>query len=79
MVYVGKKEYKYGRMIMSHMVADSLDELHEMARSIGIDIRHFQNKKDRPHYDICKTKKQIAIHKGAIEVSDREIIKILTD
>jgi hypothetical protein len=76
MVYVGTREYKYGRMIMSHMAADSLDELHQMAQAIGVAKRHFQNKKGKPHYDICKQNKQKAIELGAMEVNDREIIKL---
>jgi hypothetical protein len=76
MVYVGKREYKYGRMTMSHMAADTLSELHEMARNVGVGIRHFQNKKDKPHYDICKQNKMRAIEFGAIEVDDREIIEL---
>lgn len=74
MVYVGTREYKYGRMIMSHMAADTLEELHEMADVIGVNQKWFQNKKDKPHYDICKTKKQLAIQHGALLVDDREII-----
>lgn len=74
MVYVGKNEYKYRRMIMSHMAADTLEELHAMAKTIGVARRHFQNKKGKPHYDICKEMKQKAIEAGAIEVRDREII-----
>ena len=42
MVYVGKREYQYRRMLMSHMIADTLDELHEMADKIGVSRRHFQ-------------------------------------
>lgn len=77
MVYIGKNEYKYKRMIMSHMAADSIEELHEMATKLGIDNKHFQNKPGKPHYDICKSKKELAISQfGAIEVNDREIIKL---
>ena len=61
MVYVGTREYKYGRMIMSHMAADSLEELHQMAQAVGVAKRHFQDKKVKPHYDICKQNKQKAI------------------
>ena len=74
MVYVGKNEYKYRRMIMSHMAADTLEELHEMAQAVGVVKKHFQNKKGKPHYDICKQMKQKAIELGAIEVRDRELI-----
>lgn len=77
MVYVGKNEYKYGRMIMSHMIADSLKELHEMADKLNINRRYFQDKPNKPHYDVCKKNKQIAIQLGAEEISDREIVKKL--
>ncbi len=79
MIYVGKNEYKYGRMIMSHMIADSLDELHEMADQLGINRKHFQDKPKRPHYDVCKSNKKKAIKLGAKEVSDKEIVKILKE
>ena len=74
MVYVGTREYGYRRMIMSHMAADTLDELHKMAISLGISTKYFQNKEGKPHYDICKEKKQLAIKLGAKLVNDRELI-----
>jgi hypothetical protein len=76
MVLIGKREYKYRGMLMSHMAADTLDELHKMAAKIGVDWKHFQDKPGKPHYDICKTKKGIAIKLGAVEVNDREIISL---
>ena len=79
MVYVGTREYRYGRMIMSHMVSDSLTELHGMAFKLGISKKWFQNKKGKPHYDICKENKQKAIQLGAKEVDDRIIIQFLKD
>ena len=77
MTYVGKNEYPYRRMIMSHMVANTLEELHAMADKIGVSRRHFQDKPNKPHYDICKEKKALAIQNGAIEVSDREFFKLV--
>ncbi len=76
MVYVGTREYKYGRMIMSHMAADTVSELHSMAKSIGVHRRHFQDKKGKPHYDICRQRKLKAINLGAIEVDDRKLIAL---
>jgi hypothetical protein len=76
MVYVGTREYRYGRMIMSHMAADTIEELHSMAASVNVRRRHFQNKKGKPHYDICKRNKLRAIELGAVEVDDRKLIGI---
>ncbi len=76
MVYVGKRTYKYGRMLMSHMAADSLDELHQMAKNIGVSKRHFQDKPGKPHYDVCKQNKLKAISFGATEIDDRKIIEL---
>jgi hypothetical protein len=74
-VYVGDIEYPFGRMIMFHMVADTLEELHNMADKIGVNRKWFQDHKHSlQHYDICKSKKKLAIGFGAIEMSDREIV-----
>lgn len=77
MVYVGQTAYKYKRMHMFHMVADSLQELHEMADKIGVARRHFQNKAGKPHYDICRSRRNLAISLGAKSVPDKEIVLIL--
>ncbi|MFT3679448.1 MAG: DUF4031 domain-containing protein [Ferruginibacter sp.] len=77
MVYIGTREWKYRGMLMSHMIADTLSELHDMAELIGVDKRHFQDKLGKPHYDVCKQNKQKAIAAGAKEIDDRQIIEIL--
>jgi len=74
-VYVGKNEYPYGRMIMSHMASPDLESLHKMAHSIGVSRKYFQDTKHHPHYDICKQMKAKAIQLGAKEVSDRDVIR----
>lgn len=74
-VYVGKLEFPYGRMLMSHMASPDLEELHKMAEAIGIKRKWFQDHEKHPHYDISKGKKQIAILMGAEEVSDKELIQ----
>lgn len=76
MVYVGRREYSFMGMKMSHMAADTLDELHAMADKIGIDRDHFQDKPGRPHYDISKGRKRMAKLYGAKEVDDREIVTL---
>lgn len=72
-VYVDNARNPYGRMIMSHMAADSLKELHEMADAIGLQRKWFQDFW-LPHYDVCQSKKRIALSCGAVEVSTKELI-----
>lgn len=74
MVFVDSAFIAYRGMLMCHMVADTLEELHKMADAIGVSRRHFQNKKI-PHYDICKTKRKHAIFLGAQEITTRELVK----
>lgn len=67
-VYVDDMNARFGRMIMNHLYADTLAELHAMANAIGVDNRWFQDKPGHPHYDIALSKKALAIKHGAIEV-----------
>jgi len=62
---------------MCHMVADTLIELHEMADLIGVARKWFQNHGKYPHYDICKSKRALAVTNGAVEVDRRELVRIL--
>lgn len=61
---------------MSHMIADTEEELHQMAEQIGLKPEWFQNK-GVPHYDICQAKKKQAIQQGAIEVDRRRLVRII--
>ena len=76
-VYVDKPVYKYRRMIMCHMLADTLHELHEMADKIGIQRKWFQEDASTEHYDICKSKRNIAIKNGAIEIDRRQTVALI--
>lgn len=76
-VYVDQSQYKYGRMVMCHMVADSIDELHLMADKIGIKRKWFQDHKTLPHYDICMAKRKLAIQFGAKEISNADLKKLI--
>ena len=78
MVYVDNSKSKYRNMIMSHMIADSIEELHEMADKIGVSRKYFQDKPSKPHYDICQIKRSIAIkYFGAIEITKQELVNKL--
>lgn len=74
MVYVDNFNIPYRRMKMSHMVADTPEELRAMAIKIGISLKWIQypNTADE-HFDICLSKKQEAVRNGAIEVNMRTL------
>ena len=71
-VYVDDARLPYGRMIMCHMVSDSVADLHAMAEAIGVARVHFH----RGHYNICLEMRGKAIRRGAIEISDVAAAKI---
>ncbi len=75
-VYVDDMKAKYGRMIMSHLTADTLKELHDMADKIGVQRKWFQKppKSSLPHYDISLSKRECAIECGAIEIEQIETV-----
>jgi len=75
-VYVDKPIHKYRRMIMCHMMADSIEELHEMADKIGINRKWFQPKSS-PHYDVCTSKRKLAIMNGAEEADRNKIVMLI--
>ncbi|BCF96579.1 hypothetical protein PPGU19_011480 [Paraburkholderia sp. PGU19] len=73
-VYVDDMNAAYGRMKMCHMLADTDDELHAMAATIGVAKRWWQSpeKTSGSHYDIALSKKALAIAAGAIEITWRQ-------
>lgn len=75
-VYVDKAKNVYGRMLMCHLVADTIEELHSMAASIGVKRKWFQVK-SHPHYDICQSKRKLAIKNGAVEIGNRELVNLI--
>lgn len=77
-VYVDDMRAKYGRMIMCHMLADTDDELHAMAEKIGIARKWHQHPgTDRNHYDICMSKRKMAVDLGAVEITMRDAVRIM--
>jgi len=75
-VYVDLPFRPYGRMMMCHMLADNPDELHAMAARIGVQRKWFQEKKI-PHYDICKSKRELAVTLGAVEVDSEKVVELI--
>lgn len=68
---------QYRNMKMSHMIADSTEELLNMAKLIGVKPRWIQNKgTSHEHFDICFSKRELAVKSGAIEIGMRELAKM---
>lgn len=65
----GKKKY-------SHLVADSLEELHAFALKIGIKRHFFHKTAKHPHYDLTEQQYHLAVTAGAHLVDSRTLIKV---
>jgi hypothetical protein len=76
-VYVDTARHGLGRMVMGHMVADTLDELHAMASALGLKPEWFQKDSSFPHYDVSLSVRRVAVARGAIEVSPRQLASII--
>lgn len=75
-VYVDSMRAGYRRMIMCHMMADSTEELLRMADAIGVKRRWLQCPGSwKEHFDICLSKRALAVKLGAIEVSQGEMVR----
>lgn len=56
-----------------HMIADSVDELFEMASTCGMDPHWFQPW-SHPHFDLSKSRQKIALEHGAIRLERRAFV-----
>ena len=73
--YVDNMRAPFRRMLMCHMVADTEEELHDMADEIGVARKWYQG----DHYDICLSKRKLAVEAGAVEVTRRELGRIVME
>ena len=68
--YVGRQRT---RPRWCHMIADTVDELHEMADRVGLQRAWFQG----DHYDMVPTKRTLAIRFGAVALKRRPFVAVL--
>jgi hypothetical protein len=73
-VYVDSMQAKVGRMRMCHMIADTDEELHAMAATIGVRRKWWQSpeKTSGSHYDICLKMRAAAIKNGAVQITVKQ-------
>jgi Protein of unknown function (DUF4031) len=71
-VYVDNAQHPFRGMLMSHMLADTDDELRAMAHVIGLQERWHQG----DHFDINQEMRSIALANGAKQITQREAVLI---
>ena len=77
-VYVDDMQAPFGRMKMCHMMADTTDELLEMADAIGVSRKWLQCAgTPYEHFDVAMSKRRLAVSLGAVEVSRRDLGELL--
>lgn len=58
-----------------HLIADTVEELHTFAATIGMKRSWFQlSRQEMPHYDLTARRRADAVKKGAIEINRRETV-----
>lgn len=60
-----------------HLVADSVEELHYFAGRMMLKPAWFQDKPERPHYDLTKGKRRLAVKLGAVEIDKEKLFEIM--
>lgn len=77
-VYVDGAANQYGRMKMCHMLADTVQELKDMAAKIGVDLKWIQSsRRGIAHFDICQAMRKKAVAAGAIEIDNRKLVELM--
>lgn len=77
-VYVGSERIKQRDYILSVLVADTVEELHEMAEKIGAASVWFQHSGlGIPHYKLAQQLCKYAISLGATRIDEAEMTKVV--
>ena len=77
-LYVDHARLPYRRMLMSHLLADTSEELKQAEKLLGLptnSVQHLGTPKE--HLDISESKRAIAINMGAIEVTSKHLILLI--
>lgn len=73
-VYVDRAKVSFRGRLWCHLMADTLEELHDFAKQLNIDPRLFHRTASYPHYDITLEMRVVVITQGAIDADRKTII-----
>jgi len=65
--------------LFCHLLADTREELHAMADTIGMPRQYFQDHPWRWHYDLPPTLRELAVAAGARELTIHEVGHMLIE
>lgn len=74
-IYVDFVQIEFKGHRWCHMLADTLQELHEFAALIDVDKRLFHRNASYPHYDVTVEMRETAIEHGALPADRKKIIE----
>lgn len=74
--YVDNMQISWRGKLWCHLVADSLDELHEFAAILNLPRSWFHRGASYPHYDVTTEIRIRAIEQGANEVNSRYVLGV---
>ena len=72
-IYVDNECIPWKGTLWCHLVADTLSEVHEFARQLGLRRSWFQERSVYPHYDVTVSVRDKALALGA-SIGDRSTI-----
>lgn len=75
-IYVDNARISWRGRQWCHLVADTLEELHSFARSLGLRRTWFQAQASLPHYDVTVETRTIALSRGAHVVDRRTLVNV---
>jgi hypothetical protein len=79
-VYVDDMQADYKGMKMCHMIADTNAELMAMVDKIGVQRKWIQKAGTyKEHFDICLSKRKLAVTAGALEITQQQLGRMLID
>jgi len=79
-VYVDAPIWERHGRLWCHLLGDDEPELHAFAAAIGCLRSRYQSRPARPwvdHYDIDEDRRRLALGRGAIELTRREVCELI--